>query len=86
MADHIPKAMNVKKGRGAIGNETGRFENLSRHASHDGWESGDWDPVSDDAPPLRTTVTEETAKSIISRNSSPDTATAYTSTPRWKVV
>lgn len=62
----------ARKGRGAIDNESGRFESQSRHVDHDGWESENWDSVSDDAAPLRTTVTEEFAKTIISRNSSPD--------------
>ncbi len=62
----------ARKGRGATTNNSGRFENRSRHGTHDGWEVENWDPVSEDAPTLRTIVTEEFCKTIISRNSSPD--------------
>jgi DNA repair photolyase len=56
------------RGRGATSNETGRYERLDREAFDDGWDESD-----DDAPaPLRTHVTIETAKTIISRNDSPD--------------
>lgn len=55
----------VRKGRGTAANATGRYESLSRHRTNDGW----WD---DDVEPLRTTVSEERAKSVISTNSSPD--------------
>jgi DNA repair photolyase len=72
MTSKITNPLGARKGRGATSNETGRFEARSHHASHDGWEVEDWDPVSEDAPPLRTTVTDEAAKTIISRNSSPD--------------
>lgn len=56
-----------RKGRGAVGNPTGRFEREIRHAIDDGW-----DRLDDDLPPLRTTVTDETPRAIISRNTSPD--------------
>lgn len=56
----------AQKGRGAIGNPTGRFEVLSREAFDDGW----WQE--EDLPPLGTRVTEEPARRIISRNASPD--------------
>ena len=56
-----------RKGRGAGINPEGRFEHESREAIDDGWDRYD------DAPPaLKTTVTIERAKSIISRNNSPD--------------
>src|SRR5271165_4741877 len=55
------------RGRGAESNASGRFESQSREAFDDGWNDGD------DAPaPLRTTVTAETARVIITRNDSPD--------------
>ncbi len=57
----------VRKGRGAAGNATGRYEHQSRHAVDDGW-----DLPEDDLPPFRTTVSEETARSAITRNDSPD--------------
>ncbi len=56
----------LRKGRGAPSNRTGRYEAESRHATEDGWWSDD------DLPPLRTSVTAEKSKSIISTNSSPD--------------
>lgn len=56
----------AQKGRGAVGNPTGRFEALSREAFDDGW----WQD--EDLPPLGTRVTEEPARRIISRNASPD--------------
>jgi DNA repair photolyase len=55
-----------RKGRGAVGNPTGRYEPETRHAIHDGWD------IPDDAPPLRTTVTEETPRTAIAYNDSPD--------------
>jgi DNA repair photolyase len=57
-----------RKGRGALSNPEGRFESRRVAAVDDGW------PIdADDAlPALVTTVTAEHAKSIISRNDSPD--------------
>lgn len=58
------------KGRGAIGNIAGRFETQLIEAVDDGWQ-----PYEDDAhinPALKTSVTPELAKSILSRNQSPD--------------
>ncbi|MBE0533176.1 MAG: PA0069 family radical SAM protein [Rhodospirillales bacterium] len=56
-----------RKGRGAVGNPTGRFEREIRHAVDDGWGLAE-----DDVAPLRTTVTDEKPRAIISRNASPD--------------
>jgi DNA repair photolyase len=56
------------KGRGATINLEGRFEAWSREASDDGW----FQEADDDANRPKTIVTEERAKSIISRNDSPD--------------
>jgi DNA repair photolyase len=54
-------------GRGAKSNASGRYEALSAHAFDDGWTSDD------PAPRQRaTTLTAETARTIISRNDSPD--------------
>ena len=55
-----------RKGRGAGINPEGRFEHAAREAFDDGWhhESGE--------KPLKTHVTVEHAKSIITRNDSPD--------------
>ncbi len=57
------------RGRGARSNASGRFEPLAAEAFDDGWDG--W--TGDDAPrKLRTTLTPERARTIISRNSSPD--------------
>lgn len=54
--------------RGAGSNPDGRFEAQRREAMDDGW----WQD--DDLPPLRTTVTLDKCRTIITRNSSPDIA------------
>jgi DNA repair photolyase len=56
-----------RKGRGAVGNPTGRFETALRVAEDDGWGLADAEP-----PPLRTTLGIDSAKRIITRNQSPD--------------
>ncbi|MCE8546243.1 PA0069 family radical SAM protein [Ruegeria pomeroyi] len=53
-------------GRGARSNDAGRFEPLDRVAEPDGWDR------EEDLPPLRTQVSLETARSLISYNRSPD--------------
>ena len=57
---------NPTHGRGVKSNVVGRFERHGREATHDGWD------LAEDLPPIRTQVTEEVARSIISRNTSPD--------------
>lgn len=59
-----------RKGRGAVDNLQGRYEIAQREAVDDGWthESDD----TDFSAPLRTQVFEERAKSILTRNQSPD--------------
>lgn len=60
----------ARKGRGAVSNIQGRYEVNGREEYDDGWgplgeeEAGD--------TPFRTHVTDEVAKSILSRNTSPD--------------
>ena len=57
----------VQKGRGAQSNASGRYESLARETVYDGWA------LDDDAPaPLRTTLTAETARVILTTNDSPD--------------
>ena len=63
--DTIPSQ--PRKGRGAVGNATGRFEQEVRVATDDGWGSADEDPL-----PLDTTCTKDTARTVIARNDSPD--------------
>lgn len=62
------KYADTRKGRGAGINPEGRFEKVKREACDDGWDT----PSDEELPPLKTHVTEEHVKSIISRNESPD--------------
>ena len=55
------------KGRGAASNPEGRFETAKRESVDDGWEREVQAP-----PHPATTVTDELARSIVSRNDSPD--------------
>ena len=55
------------KGRGAADNPQGRFERYARESVDDGWFGPEGDP-----PALDTRVTTEQARSVISRNASPD--------------
>lgn len=55
------------KGRGARSNATGRHEPETVEAFDDGWTDQDAE-----AAPLRTTLTPETARTIIAKNTSPD--------------
>ncbi len=60
------------KGRGAASRVSGRFEVTTAHHQDDGW--GNYDGSGDGEPPPHpdTTVREERARTIISRNDSPD--------------
>lgn len=65
-----PQPIHVLKGRGALTNLQGRFDVHRRERIDDGWA-----PVGeavDDGAPLKTQVVAEVAKSILSRNASPD--------------
>ena len=64
MIDVCPNTF--QKGRGAVSNATGRFEEKTVYAVNDGWD------LQDDLPPLRTSVMDEHPKTIITKNSSPD--------------
>ncbi|HLB79452.1 MAG TPA: PA0069 family radical SAM protein [Dongiaceae bacterium] len=64
--DRLPDR--ARKGRGAVGNATGRYEPTRREAIDDGWGTAE----DDDPPPLRTTVTIDATRTIIARNQSPD--------------
>jgi DNA repair photolyase len=59
--------MKPHKGRGAVSNAGGRYEPTVHVAEDDGWGIHDAE-----APPFKTTVTNEAARTIISRNDSPD--------------
>jgi DNA repair photolyase len=63
-----PKPLVARKGRGAVSNVQGRYEVNARERFDDGWAEEE----ADDAPPIRTQVTDEYAKTILSRNASPD--------------
>lgn len=55
-----------RRGRGAVSNGSGRFESEVREAFDDGWES------LAELEPFKTSVQQEAARSIITRNDSPD--------------
>ncbi|UTY60810.1 PA0069 family radical SAM protein [Massilia sp. erpn] len=62
-----PQSLKAQKGRGAVTNMQGRYEVHAREAFDDGWEQ------EEAAPQVwRTHVSEETARTILSRNQSPD--------------
>ena len=56
-------------GRGAASNPEGRFEHVRHTVEDDGWQSALLDAT---APRPRTEVTAERARSVITRNDSPD--------------
>ncbi len=58
---------NPHKGRGAVSNTAGRFERQAAQAFDDGWTPEDPAPLAAD-----TTLTPEAARTIITRNTSPD--------------
>lgn len=62
--DVIP--LDRRPGRAAVTNVTNRFERLSRMAFHDGWD------IEEELPRLRTEVSEERPRKVITRNTSPD--------------
>jgi DNA repair photolyase len=59
----------VFKGRGAASNPEGRFETVRHEAEDDGWQHA---LLNDQSVRPRTEVTEEHARSVITRNDSPD--------------
>ncbi len=65
--NHPPPSSAPIKGRGAASNREGRFETTRYEAVDDGWPG-----EAEAAPRPATVVTEERARSIISRNDSPD--------------
>jgi DNA repair photolyase len=67
----FPIALPVpRKGRGAVTNLQGRYEVDQREKVDDGWARTE--DEGGEAPALRTQVFEERAKSILTRNTSPD--------------
>jgi DNA repair photolyase len=67
MSEASKDPVRPRKGRGAVGNATGRYESEVRTAFDDGWGGLDEVPL-----PLDTTYTRDSAKSIIAHNDSPD--------------
>lgn len=63
----IPPKPQALKGRGAVSNITGRFEVQQSEKQDDGWYQEE-----EAVRGIKTHVTEEIAKSILSRNQSPD--------------
>ncbi len=78
MVDVLPDR--PRKGRGAIGNPSGRYEPQSRQLIDDGWAPGEWawdggwigDRDGETAPVLATEVGIDASRTVIARNSSPD--------------
>ena len=64
-SDRIDKAQ--RRARGAASNRDGRFERHTRLGFHDGWDLGEETPA-----PLRTEVAMERARSVLTRDTSPD--------------
>ena len=60
------KVKNIK-GRGALGNPANRYESFSYEDFDDGWHTH-----TDDEPPLRTTLSADNNRTLISYNDSPD--------------
>jgi DNA repair photolyase len=71
-----PKPLAPRKGRGAVSNLQGRYEVNGREVFDDGWlhdedeEGGEGE--ADKRAAIKTHVTDEYAKTILSRNASPD--------------
>lgn len=61
------KSSSAYKGRGAVSNADGRYESRRHEAFDDGWGT-----VDEPLPPLTTTVTPDSARTIITYNKSPD--------------
>ncbi len=62
-----PRPLAARKGRGAVSNLQGRYEVNGREEFDDGWERDE-----EEAASIKTVVSDEIAKTILTRNSSPD--------------
>jgi DNA repair photolyase len=63
----LPEALSDRaRGRGVRSNESGRYEKQARELVDDGWDS------LSDLPPLKTQITHERPRAIVTRNDSPD--------------
>jgi DNA repair photolyase len=65
----LPAPLAARKGRGAVSKLQGRYEVNGREGFDDGWTHDEEDGA---APALKTQVTDEYAKTILTRNTSPD--------------
>ena len=65
-----PKPLAPRKGRGAVSNLQGRYEVNAREGFDDGWVHDEDEDGAEKA--FKTQVTDEYAKTILSRNASPD--------------
>ena len=80
MSDENWHAVKVHKGRGAVSNLQGRYETLAREAFDDGWShdcaaaaaDAETESETESAPQWKTQIFHEQAKSILTRNASPD--------------
>jgi DNA repair photolyase len=70
--DPVPEP--VHRGRGALSNETSRYDSEKRVRTTDGWETAASESQEDELPPLRTTLTRDATRTILARNTSPDIA------------
>ncbi|MFZ5784482.1 MAG: PA0069 family radical SAM protein [Pseudomonadota bacterium] len=68
--DAVPEP--VHRGRGALSNESSRYDSERRIRTTDGWEHVSVPSEDDDLPPLRTTLTRDATRTILARNTSPD--------------
>jgi DNA repair photolyase len=71
---HAPPAR-ARKGRGAASNRDGRFERYAREAEDDGWSTQEREAEEAERSPghgLTTRVDRDSARSVITRNQSPD--------------
>lgn len=66
------QALKARKGRGAVTNLQGRYEMQVREDFDDGWPDSDDETDADAAPAWKTEIFHEEAKTILSRNASPD--------------
>ncbi|MES2016481.1 MAG: PA0069 family radical SAM protein [Pseudomonadota bacterium] len=62
-----PRPLAAQKGRGAVSNLQGRYDLNTREQFDDGWAADD-----EERAPFKTQVTDEYAKTILTRNASPD--------------
>ena len=69
-----PQSLKALKGRGAVSNLQGRYEAHARAGFDDGWSVGGLDEMAgeEDAPSWKTQVSDEQARTILTRNASPD--------------